>query len=110
MIEILGLGGAVFEEALAHFRSGRPVAYRGMELLLHGADFECRIPAGEPAGAVTDRRALDILTGARYRLGALLASAPPLEAIVGNREPHLLLVGGGADLFELRGDRLRRIG
>lgn len=126
MIEIRGLGGAAFEEALAHFRAGEPVSYRGMELLLRGVDFECRVPAAEPsvddatgdatgganAGAVTDRRALDLLTKARFKLGALLASAPPLEAIVGNREPHLLLVTPGSPpipLFELRGDRLRRL-
>lgn len=121
MIEIRGLGGAAFEEALARFRAGEPVSYRGMELLLRGVDFECRVPAAEPsvddatganASAVTDRRALDLLTKARFKLGALLASAPPLEAIVGNREPHLLLVTPGTPpipLFELRGDRLRRL-
>jgi len=116
MTEIVGLGGASFEDALQRFRSGEAVDYRGMHLVLNRAGFECRVPAdGIAEGeSVTDARALDALTKARFRLGSLLASAPPLEAIVGNREPRLVLVlesaGGVAkELFELRGDRLRRV-
>jgi hypothetical protein len=116
MTEIVGLGGASFEDALQRFRAGEAVDYRGMHLVLRRAEFECRVPAeGLAEGeAITDKRALDALTKARFRLGSLLASAPPLEAIVGNREPRLILVrerAGGAteDLFELRGDRLRRM-
>jgi len=117
-VEIRGLGGAAFERALEHFRGGGSVTYRGMELALRAAAFECRVPWPNASGApkapeaLTERRALEALTGARFRLGALLASAPPLAAIVGNREPRLVLVGGGepaTDLFELRGDRLRRL-
>lgn len=68
----------------------------------------------EPASAepLTARRALDHLTRARYRLGALLASAPPLDAAVGNRRSRLVLVDdahAGAALYELRGDRLRQL-
>jgi hypothetical protein len=111
-VEIRGLGGAAFEDALAHLRRGGLVTYRGMELALGAAHFECRVPWPEAPDALTDRRALEALTRARFRLGALLASAPPLAAIVGNREPRLVLVGGAApaaELFELRGDRLRRL-
>ena len=120
-MEIRGLGGAGFDRALEHFRGGGPVTYRGMQLALRPAEFECRVPWPEAPEALTDRRALDALTRARFRLGALLASAPPLQAIVGNREPRLVLVGGGepgadpggtpgTELFDLRGDRLRRLG
>jgi len=115
-VEIRGLGGAAFERALEHFRGGGAVTYRGMELVLRAAAFECRVPWPDAPEALTERRALDALTRARFRLGALLASAPPLAAVVGNREPRLVLVGGGgpvappaAELFELRGDRLRRL-
>ena len=115
-MEIRGLGGAGFQRALDHFRGGGPVTYRGMQLALRPAEFECRVPWPEPPEALTDRRALDALTRARFRLGALLASAPPLQAIVGNREPRLVLVGAppgtapDTELFDLRGDRLRRLG
>lgn len=114
MVEIEGLGGAGFEDVLARFRAGETVTYRGMELQLRRASFECRVHA-EPPVPVTDRRALDALTKARFRLGALLTSAPPLEAIIGNREPRLVLVGEGAageqaELYELRGDRMKRLG
>jgi hypothetical protein len=114
-VEIRGLGGAGFDRALEHFRGGEPVTYRGMQLALRPAEFECRVPWPEAPEALTDRRALDALTRARFRLGALLASAPPLQAIVGNREPRIVLVGGepsagtGTELFDLRGDRLRRL-
>ena len=116
MTEIVGLGGSSFEHALERFRAGEAVDYRGMHLVLKRAEFECRVPAeGVAEGeTITDARALDALTKARFRLGSLLASAPPLEAIVGNREPRLVLilerVGATAEeLFELRGDRLRRV-
>ena len=113
-MEIHGLGGADFERALDRFRSGDAVTYRGMALRLRRAELECRVPWSEPAAALTDRRALDALIRARFRLGALLASAPPLEAVVGNRKPRLVLVdeadAGSAELYEMRGDRLRRLG
>jgi hypothetical protein len=110
-VEIHGLGGADFERALDRFRSGDAVTYRGMALQLRRAELECRVPWSEPADALTDRRALDALIRARFRLGALLASAPPLEAVVGNRRPRLVLVDGAAtELYEMRGDRLRRLG
>jgi hypothetical protein len=114
-VEIHGLGGADFERALDRFRSGDAVTYRGMAIRLRRAELECRVPWAEPAGALTDRRALDALIRARFRLGALLASAPPLEAVVGNRKPRLVLVDEAADaavaeLYEMRGDRLRRLG
>jgi hypothetical protein len=118
-VEIHGLGGADFERAVDRFRSGGAVLYRGMALRLVRAELECRVPWSEPAAALTDRRALDALLRARFRLGALLASAPPLEAVVGNRKPRLILVDDRAgedapaavpaELYELRGDRLRRI-
>ena len=111
-VEIRGLGGAAFEQALESFRAGEPVLYRGMELVMRRALFECRVVEPLPLETITDSRALEALTRARFRLGALLASAPPLESIVGNREPRLVLVGGGPDeeLYDLRGDRLRRLG
>ena len=113
-MEIRGLGGADFVRALERFRAGEPVTYRGMDLLLRRAELECRVPAPAPAEALTPTRALEALTRARFRLGALLASAPPLEAIVGNRPQRLVLVQGGepggVELYELRGDRLRRLG
>jgi hypothetical protein len=112
-VEIRALGGAGFALALEHLRRGGPVTYRDMELALGPAAFECRVPWLEAPEALTDRRALEALTRARFRLGALLASAPPLDAIVGNREPRLVLVHGAApvaELFDLRGDRLRRLG
>ena len=112
-MEIRGLGGASFERALERFRAGEPVTYRNLEIVLRRAGVECRLRAPEPAEALTDRRALEALTQARFRLGALLASAAPLEAIVGNREPRFVLVRGSApaeELYELRGDRLRRLG
>ena len=112
-MEIRGLGGAGFDRALERFRGGEPVTYREMELALRPAAFECRVPWPEPPETLTDRRALEALTRARFRLGALLASAPPLQAIVGNREPRLVLVDAGepgTELFDLRGDRLRRLG
>ena len=114
-MELRGLGGAAFERALDSFRAGEPVLYRGMELVMRRAAFECRVEAPGPVDGLTDGRALEALTRARFRLGALLASAPPLEAIVGNREPRLVLVGpapasGEAEeLYDLRGDRLRRL-
>src|SRR4051812_35931655 len=94
MTEILGLGGASFEDALRRFREGETVDYRGMHLVMRRAQFECRVPAERVADgeAITDARALDALTRARFRLGSLLASAPPLEAVVGNREPRLVLI------------------
>jgi hypothetical protein len=114
-VELRGLGGAAFEQALDSFRAGEPVLYRGMQLVMRRAAFECRVEAPQPVEGLTDGRALEALTRARFRLGALLASAPPLEAIVGNREPRLVLVGpmpssGPAEeLYDLRGDRLRRL-
>ena len=114
-MELRGLGGAAFERALDSFRAGEPVLYRGMELVMRRAAFECRVEVPGPVDGLTDGRALEALTRARFRLGALLASAPPLEAIVGNREPRLVLVGpapaaGPAEeLYDLRGDRLRRL-
>jgi hypothetical protein len=116
-VEIQGLGGASFERAVERFRAGEPVRYRGMDLVLRQTAFECRVPWNDPPEAVTDRRALEALTRARFRLGALLASAPPLDAVIGNRERRLVLVhGGGAEpgtlgtpLYDLRGDRLRRL-
>jgi hypothetical protein len=115
MIEIEGLGGASFARALEHFRAGNPVMYRGMELQILRSGFECRVSVAEEKQPLTDSRALDMLTSARFRLGALLTSAPPLEAIVGNREPRLVLLreltdGNRAELYELRGDRMRRLG
>jgi hypothetical protein len=111
-MEITGLGGADFERAVAAFAAGEPVTYRGVELVLRRAEVECRVPTTDP-GRIASARALELLTGARFRIGALLASAPPLEAVIGNR-PHryLLMRGEGADarkLFQLRGDRLRRV-
>ncbi len=115
-MEIEGLGGASFERAVERFRAGEPVQYRGMDLVLRQTAFECRVPWEDPPESVTDRRALEALTRARFRLGALLASAPPLDAVIGNRERRLVLVqGGGAGpepgtaLYDLRGDRLRRL-
>lgn len=114
-MEITGLGGAGFELVLQSFRAGEPVTYRGMQLVLKRTAFECRVPVQEPAATVSSARALDALTRARFRLGALLTSAPPLEAIVGNREPRLVLVHASQEgaqeqeLYELRGDRLRRL-
>ena len=117
-MEIQGLGGADFERAVDRFRSGGAVTYRGMAIRLVRAELECRVPWPEPTAALTDRRALDALLRARFRLGALLASAPPLEAVVGNRRPRLVLVdvlpdesaAAPTELYELRGDRLRRLG
>lgn len=112
MHEIRGLGGAGFERALESLRSGESVMYRGIELVLHRAELECRVPAPAATEPLTPARALEALTRARYRLGALLASARPLEATVGNRPTRLVLVRSGAgatELFELRGDRLRRL-
>lgn len=121
-MEIHGLGGREFERALAHFREGGAVTYRGMTLVLRPAEFACRVPWTDLTEAPSPRRALAQLTRARFQLGALLASAPPLAAAVGNREPRLVLVEGGAgdeegdarsergaELFELRGSRLRRL-
>jgi len=120
-VEIAGIGGSGFAHALAAFCAGTPVTYRGMTLALHRAELEVRVPvppaepdAAERPGAepVTARRALDYLTRARYRLGALLASAPPLDAAVGNRRSRLVLVDdahAGAALYELSGDRLRHL-
>lgn len=112
-MEIHGLGGREFERALAHFRDGGAVTYRGMTLVLRAAEFACTIPWTEAGEAPTARRALALLTRARFQLGALLASAPPLASVVGNREPRLVLAGaegaGEHELFELRGDRLRRL-
>ena len=114
MMEIRGLGGAAFELALERFRAGEPVLYRGVELVLHRAELECRVPAAEGAPPLTPARALEALTRARFRIGALLASARPLEASVGNRPHRLVLVRRdgrrGVELYELRGDRLRRMG
>lgn len=115
-MEIRGLGGADFERALEHFRAGRPVTYRDLELVLLGAGLDCRVRAADSPDALTSRRALEALTRARFRLGALLASAAPLAAIVGNREPRFVLVRAGSspdapeELYELRGDRLRHLG
>ena len=110
MEEISGLGGADFERALEQFRAGTPVTYRGMELTLGRASLVCRVGWAESVESLTDRRALESLARARFRLGALLASAAPLEAIVGNREPRLVLVSvPGEELYELRRDRLRRL-
>ena len=110
-MEIRALGGAEFDRALDHFRRGEPVRYRGMALVLRGTAFECRVTTPAPGEGLPPRRALEALLGARYRLGALLASAPPLAAIVGNREPRFVLVAAATDeeLYELRGDRLRRL-
>ena len=119
-MEIAGIGGSAFAHALAAFCAGTPVTYRGMTLALHRAELEVRVPVpAEPEAAerpaaepVTARRALDYLTRARYRLGALLASAPPLDAAVGNRRSRLVLVDdahAGAALYELSGDRLRQL-
>ena len=113
--------GDAVARAVAQLQAGAPVRYRGMTLHLHGAAFDVRVPlVPAPSAAppvpqppLTARRALDLLTRARYRLGALLASAPPLEAAVGNRTPRLVLVAGdavdAAELYELRGDRLRSL-
>ena len=113
-MEIAGIGGSGFAHALAAFSAGAPVTYRGMTLALHRAELEVRVPVptAVPAEPITARRALDHLTRARYRLGALLASAPTLDAAVGNRLSRLVLVDethAGAALFELRGDRLRQL-
>ena len=111
-MEIRGLGGAAFARALAAFGDGTPVTYRRMTLALRAAELEVRVPAPSAAQPLTTHRALDLLTRARYRLGALLASAPPLEAAVGNRLPRLVLVDerhADVPLFELRGDRLRHL-
>ena len=111
-VEIGALGGASFERALAHFAGGGDVTYRDLELSLHAAAFTCRVRWTDATQPPTDRRALEALIRARYRLGALLASAPPLAAAVGNREPRFVLVDTSeraAELFELRGDRLRRV-
>ena len=110
-LEFQGPGGDAFDRALDALQAGEPVTYRGMTLVLRGAGFDVRVPA--PAAVPSAARALDLLTRARYRLGALLASAPPLEAAVGNRTPRLVLVAGeaadAAELYELRGDRLRSL-
>lgn len=112
-MEIRGLGGREFERAAELFRAGEPVTYRGMTLLLRRAELECRVPTNE-RGVLEPGRALSALAEARFRLGALLASAHPLEAAVGNRASRLVLVRGdaltGEELFELRGDHLRRLG
>ena len=133
-MEIAGIGGGGFAHALAAFCAGMPVTYRGMTLALRRAELEVRVPVAGPGGTptadvddadavvaasarpaaepLTARRALDQLTRARYRLGALLACAPPLDAAVGNRRSRLLLVDeahAGAALYELRGDRLRQL-
>lgn len=113
-MEIQGLGGDAFQRAVHEFGEGVPVAYRGMTLRLRPAELEVRVPApAAAAGPLTTARALDLLTRARYRLGALLASAPPLEASVGNRVPRLVLVQDvdtdTPPLYELRGDHLRRL-
>ena len=116
-MEIHELGGDAFVRAVDRFRAGEPVTYRGMTLVLHGAGFDVRVPVPVPVEPIAPGRALDLLTRARYRLGALLASAPPLAAVIGNREPRLVLVAtrtpadavDAAALFELRGDRLRRL-
>ena len=114
-MELRGLGGAGFDAALGCLRAGEAVRYRGMDLVLHATELECRVPA-DAGDAPSSSRALSALTGARFRLGALLASAAPLDALVGNRPHRLVLVrpaGGeapGEELFELRGDRLRRLG
>ena len=105
-VEIGALGGASFERALAHFAGGGDVTYRDLELSLHAAAFTCRVRWTDATQPPTDRRALEALIRARYRLGALLAAA------VGNREPRFVLVDTSeraAELFELRGDRLRRV-
>jgi hypothetical protein len=115
-MEIRALGGAGVERALECFRAGEPVTYRELEIVLRRAEGECRVRPAEPAEPITGRKALEALTRARFSLGALLASAAPLDAIVGNREPRFVLVRGGArpeeleELYELRGDRLRRLG
>lgn len=111
-MEFDALGGAAFERALQRLCAGEPVAYRGMTLLLHGSAFECRVPSDEARSSLTPERALSALAGARFRLGALMASAPPIAAAVGNRAPRLVLVDASAEdaeLYELRGDRLRRL-
>lgn len=120
-MEIAGIGGRAFAHVLAAFSAGTPVTYRGMTLALHRAELEVRVPvpaaaepggSGPPTGPITARRALDHLTRARYRLGALLAMAPPLDAAVGNRRSRLVLVDdahAGAALYELSGDRLRQL-
>ena len=114
-MEILGLGGAAFDDAMERFRAGEPVLYRGIRLLLRRAELECRVSAPAGGEALTPARALEALTRARFRIGALLASAPPLAASVGNRPHRFVLVREGAtaadeaELFELRGDRLRRL-
>ena len=111
-MEIVSLGGSEFARALAHFREGGAVTYRGMTLVLRPAEFACTIPWTDAGEAPTARRALALLTRARFQLGALLASAPPLASVVGNREPRLVLAAthaAGDELFELRGDRLRRL-
>ena len=113
-MEIRALGGDAFARAVECFRAGEPVTYRGMTLVLRRAGLDVRVPTPAAPEPITPRRALDLLTRARFRLGALLASAPPLEAAVGNRLPRLILVDAtavnGAELYELRGDRLRSLG
>lgn len=110
-LEFQGPGGDAFDRALDALQAGEPVTYRGMTLVLRGAGFDVRVPA--PSAVPSATRALDLLTRARYRLGALIASAPPLEAAVGNRTPRLVLVADdatdAAELYELRGDRLRSL-
>jgi hypothetical protein len=114
-MELRGLGGAGFDAALGRLRAGEAVRYRGMDLVLHATELECRVPADASDPSSTGR-ALSALIGARFRLGALLASAAPLDALVGNRPHRLVLVrsiegeGESEELFELRGDRLRRLG
>lgn len=113
--ELRALGGADLERALERLRTGAVVTYRGMTLVLRQTEFECRVPAPDAAERITDHRALDLLTRARYRLGAMLVGAPPIAALAGNREPRFVLVSDAADadlveLYELRGDRLRRLG
>ncbi len=117
-MEIRGLGGDAFARAVERFQGGEPVTYRGMTLVLRGrAEFDVRVPVPAPVEPLAPKRALDLLTRARYRLGALLASAPPLEAVIGNRAPRLVLVAtrspadapDAEELYELRGDRLRRL-
>lgn len=111
-MEIRALGGAGFARVLADFRAGRPVTYRGMELTLRPAGFECRVTLDETSSAPPGRWGLAQLLEARFKLGALLASAAPLADIVGNREPRYVLVrddASGVELAELRGDRFRRL-
>lgn len=114
-MELRGLGGAAFDAVLARLRAGEAVQYRGMNLVLRATELECRVTSDD-GGIASEGGALSALTGARFRLGALLASAAPLDAIVGNRPQRLVLVSRATadraeeELFELRGDRLRRLG